>query len=88
MGKERDKLIRSLGGVSLSDQNPSDEEIVRLRMERYAREGRLPPEMEALRAREREGEAGPGPGAVVSDAHPRVVGYGTLLRRPVPGPEW
>ena len=42
-------MIRRLGGVPLADQNLSDEEILRRHYARYAREGRLPPELAALR---------------------------------------
>jgi len=49
MGKERDKLIRRYGGVPLSEERPSDAELIRQYMESYAREGRLPPEIEAIR---------------------------------------
>lgn len=49
MGKERDKLIRRYGGVPLSEEQPSDAELMRRYIESYAREGRLPPEIEALR---------------------------------------
>lgn len=49
MGQERDRLIRRLGETPLSDEDPSHAEIMAGRMARYAREGRLPPEIEALR---------------------------------------
>ena len=49
MGKERDKLIRRYGGVPISEEQPSDEELVRRYFESYARKGRLPPEVEAIR---------------------------------------
>lgn len=49
MGKERDKLIRRYGGVPLSEERPSDAELVQRYMESYARKGRLPPEIEAIR---------------------------------------
>lgn len=48
MGKERNKLIRRYGGVPISEERPSDAELMRRYMESYAREGRLPPEIEAL----------------------------------------
>jgi len=41
MGKERDKLIRLYGGVPISEEQPSDTELMRRYMESYAREGRL-----------------------------------------------
>ncbi len=49
MGKERDKLIRRYGGVPVSEEQPSDAELMCRYMESYAREGRLPPEVAALR---------------------------------------
>jgi len=52
MGKERDKLIRRYGGVPLSEERPSDAELMRRYMESYAREGRLPPEIAALRRKQ------------------------------------
>ena len=51
MGKERHRLIRRLGGVPVSDENLSDEELCRRRLARYVRQGRLPPEIELLRRR-------------------------------------
>ncbi|MCP5370926.1 MAG: hypothetical protein H6907_04265 [Hyphomicrobiales bacterium] len=52
MGKERDALIRRLGGVPLADRDLSDDELVREAMATYRRQGRLPPEVAALRATE------------------------------------
>lgn len=49
MGEERDKLIRRLGGVPVSEEQLSDSELIRLYIESYAREGRLPPQSEVLR---------------------------------------
>ncbi|WP_293330540.1 hypothetical protein [Parvibaculum sp.] len=49
MGKERDRLIRRYGGVPISEEQPSDGELMRRYMESYAREGRLPPDIAALR---------------------------------------
>lgn len=49
MGKERDKLIRRYGGVPVSEERPSDAELMRRYIESYAREGRLPPEIAAIR---------------------------------------
>ena len=49
MGKERDRLIRRYGGVPISEEKPSDEELVRRYFESYSRKGRLPPEIEAIR---------------------------------------
>ena len=54
MGKERDKLIRRYGGVPISQEKPSDEELVRRYIESYASKGRLPPEIEAIRKRNAE----------------------------------
>ena len=48
MGKERDELIRRYGGVPISEEQPSDTELMRRYIESYARQGRLPPEIEAL----------------------------------------
>lgn len=52
MGKERARLIRRYGGVPVSEERPSDAELMRRCMERYAREGRLPPEIAVLRRRQ------------------------------------
>ncbi|WP_293947636.1 hypothetical protein [Sneathiella sp.] len=49
MGKERDELIRRYGGVPISEEQPSDAELMRRYIESYSRRGRLPPEVEALR---------------------------------------
>ena len=49
MGKERDKLVRRYGGVPISEEQPSDAELMRRYLAIYAREGRLPPEISALR---------------------------------------
>lgn len=49
MGKERDKLIHRYGGVPISEEQPSDAELMRRYVESYARKSRLPPEIEALR---------------------------------------
>ena len=54
MGKERDSLIRRLGGVPVSAEGISDEELCRRRFARYARQGRLPPEIESLRRRQQD----------------------------------
>jgi hypothetical protein len=50
MGEERDRLIRRLGGIPVSDEELSDAELMARRMESYSREGRLPPEVKELRA--------------------------------------
>lgn len=52
MGKERDKLIRRYGGVPISEERPSDAELMRRYMDSYAREGRLPPEIAAIRRKQ------------------------------------
>ena len=73
MGEERDRLIRRLGAQPLSEETLSDGELMARRMEGYGREGRLPPEIQAIHDR-----SGTAPVA----AGPRlVVGYGTLLNR-------
>ncbi len=51
MGEERDELIRRLGGVPVSDRDLSDADLMRMRIEYYARRGRLPPEIERIRDR-------------------------------------
>lgn len=51
MGKERDRLIRRLGGRPLADENPSDDRLVETYFDFYRRAGRLPPEIAALRGR-------------------------------------
>lgn len=53
MGKERDELIKNLGETPVSeDAELSNEELMKERMAHYARKGRLPPEIEALRRKE------------------------------------
>ena len=52
MGKERYKLIRRYCGVPISEERPSDAELMRRCMERYACEGRLPPEIAVLRLKQ------------------------------------
>jgi len=52
MGKERDRLIRRYGGVPVSEERPSDAELVRRYVESYAREGRLPPDIAAIRRKQ------------------------------------
>jgi hypothetical protein len=49
MGKERNTLIRRYGGVPVEEEHLSDAELVRRYMESYACQGRLPPEIEAIR---------------------------------------
>ena len=52
MGKERDRLIRRYGGVPVSEERSPDAELMRRYMDSYAREGRLPPEIAALRRKQ------------------------------------
>ena len=52
MGKERDKLIRRYGGVPISEERPSDAELMRRYIESYAHKGRLSPEIAAIRRKE------------------------------------
>lgn len=53
MGKERDDLIKNLGETPVSeDEELSNEELMKERMAHYARKGRLPPEIEALRRKQ------------------------------------
>lgn len=52
MGKERDRLIRRYGGVPISEERPSDTELMRRALESYAREGRLPPNIAASRRKQ------------------------------------
>jgi hypothetical protein len=71
MGKERDKLIRTLGEVPLSDSGLSDEELMEQSLDAYGKRGRLPPDVEALRRK-----------MVLNGERPAfLVGYGTLLNR-------
>ncbi|GEM_PF-2567561 len=48
MGKERDELIRRLGGTPVSDMNLTDEEIIELAWETYYQRGELPPTIARL----------------------------------------
>jgi len=52
MGKERNKLIRRYGGVPVSEERPSDAELMRRYMDSYALGGHLPPEIAALRRKQ------------------------------------
>jgi len=45
MGKERDELIRRLGGTPVSDLNLTDEEIEQLERETYTKRGKVPPDI-------------------------------------------
>lgn len=59
MGKERDRLIRRLGGRPISDENPSDADLIEAHYGYYRKAGRLPPEIAALREyRARKNETG------------------------------
>ena len=49
MGKERDKLIRRLGGVPVSDRNLTDEELQMRYIRSYTSKGKLPPEIAMIR---------------------------------------
>lgn len=58
MGKERDDLIKRYGETPLSEQEDvKDSDLVKERMAHYARKGRLPPEIEALRRKQAEEDA-------------------------------
>lgn len=48
MGKERDELIRRLGGTPISKLNLTDEEIERLARETYTKRGEIPPDVRQL----------------------------------------
>ena len=52
MGKERDRLIRRYGGAPVSEERPSDAELMRRYMDSYALEGRLPPEIAVIRRKQ------------------------------------
>ena len=49
MGKERNELIRRYGGVPVAEERLSDTKRMRRYVQSYADEGRLPPEIEAIR---------------------------------------
>jgi hypothetical protein len=71
MGKERDKLIRSLGEVPISDRSLPDEELMEEFLGSYGEKGRLPPDVEAVRRK-----------MVLDGERPALlVGYGTLLNQ-------
>ena len=60
MGKERDELIRRLGGTPVSDMNLSDREIIELAWDTYYKRGELPPAIrEILEQIEKEDEKNP-----------------------------
>ncbi len=48
MGKERDELIRRLGGKPISELNLTDEDIERLARESYKKRGEIPPDIRQL----------------------------------------
>lgn len=54
MGKERDELIRRYGVVPISEERPSDSELMRRYMESCAREGYLAPEIKALHQKRKQ----------------------------------
>lgn len=57
MGKERDELIRRLGGTPVSDLNLTDQEIIELAWDTYYKRGELPPAIrEILEQMEKENE--------------------------------
>jgi hypothetical protein len=61
MGKERDELIRRLGGTPVSDLNLTDQEIIELAWETYFKRGELPPTIRRiLEEMEDEKEGKPG----------------------------
>ncbi|MEJ2637011.1 MAG: hypothetical protein P8184_17200 [Calditrichia bacterium] len=57
MGKERDELIRRLGGTPVSDLNLTDQEIIELAWDTYYKRGEQPPAIrEILEQMEKENE--------------------------------
>ena len=48
MGKERDRLIRSLGGTPLDESKYTDSEIIRIAWRTYFERGELPPELRKI----------------------------------------
>ena len=48
MGKERDRLIRSIGGTPLSDLNLTDAEIMQLARNTYWERGEVPPDIQRI----------------------------------------
>ncbi len=48
MGKERDKLIRQLGGTPVSDLNLSQDEIIQFAWDTYLKRGELPPTLREI----------------------------------------
>ena len=60
MGEERDKLIKRMGQIPVSEREDlTDEDLQRLRIEYYAKKGQKVPEIEALEKKKRkDGEDG------------------------------
>jgi len=56
MGKERDELIRRLGGKPISELDLTDEEIERLARETYSKRGEIPPDIRQLIEEWRKGK--------------------------------
>lgn len=48
MGKERDELIRRLGGIPINALNLTEEEIERLARETYTKRGEIPPDIRIM----------------------------------------
>lgn len=48
MGKERDELIRRLGGTPLDEYEMSDEEILERARETYRKRGDVPPDIRSM----------------------------------------
>ncbi|OPX33471.1 hypothetical protein B1H10_05845 [candidate division KSB1 bacterium 4484_188] len=48
MGKERDRLIRSLGGIPINDLNLTDAEILQFARDTYWERGEIPPDIRRM----------------------------------------
>ena len=48
MGKMRDREIRELGGIPLSDLNLSDKKILQLARDTYWKRGEVPPNIQRI----------------------------------------
>ena len=48
MGKERDRLIRSLGGIPINDLNLTDAEILQFARDTYWERGVIPPDIRRM----------------------------------------
>jgi len=48
MGKERDELIRRLGGKPISELNLTDEDIERMARDSYTKRGEIPPDIRIM----------------------------------------